>query len=110
MGGDCVFYVGDVEIIVFYVALFDEVICYAGYVVAVVDVGQFVYLAKVLFSKGIYYYSVPVLCRSGYVFYQGAEVEEVIVSFGFASCHFLLIFSDSINFKHFRDASVAKQI
>ena len=39
-----------------------------------------------------------------------AEVEEVVMSFKFASCHFLLSFSDSTNFKHFRDASVAKHI
>ena len=78
---DGVFDVCDVKVVVFYVALFDEVICYAGYVVAVVDVCKFVYLGQTLFAKGVYYYPVPVLCCSGYVFYQGAEVEEVVVSF-----------------------------
>lgn len=81
MARDGVFDVCDVKVVVFYVALFDEVICYAGDVVAMVDVGQFVYLGQTLFSKGVYYDSVPVLCCSGYVFYQGAEVEEVVVSF-----------------------------
>ena len=81
MARDSVFDVCDVEIVVFYVALFDEVVCYAGDVVAMVDVGQFIYLGQTLFAKGIYYYPVPVLCRSGYVFYQGAEVEEIVVSF-----------------------------
>ena len=81
MGGDCVFDVCDVKVVVFYVALFDEVVCYAGDVVAVVDVCKFIYLGKTLFAEGVYYYPVPVLCCSGYVFYQGAEVEEVVVSF-----------------------------
>ena len=81
VGRDGVFDVCDVEIVVFYAALFDEVVCYAGDVVAVVDVGKFVYLGQTLFSKGVYYDSVPVLCCSGHVFYQGAEVEEVVVSF-----------------------------
>lgn len=81
VGGDCVFYIGDVKVVVFYATLFDEVVCYAGDVVAVVDVSKFIYLGQTLFAKGIYYDSVPVLCCSGYVFYQGAEVEEVVVSF-----------------------------
>ena len=81
VGGDCVFDVCDVKVVVFYVALFDEVVCYAGDVVAVVDVCKFIYLGKTLFAEGVYYYPVPVLCCSGYVFYQGAEVEEVVVSF-----------------------------
>lgn len=38
MGRDGVFDVCDVKVVVFYVALFDEVVCYAGDVVAVVDV------------------------------------------------------------------------
>ena len=79
VGRDCVFYIGDVEVVVFYVALFDEVVCYAGDVVAVVDVCKFVYLGQTLFAKGVYYYPVPVLCCSGNVFNQGAEVEEVVV-------------------------------
>ena len=69
MGRDGVFDVSDVEIVVFYVALSNEVVCYAGYVVAVVDVCKFIYLGQTLFSKGVYYDSVPVLCRSGNVFY-----------------------------------------
>ena len=69
MGRDGVFDVSDVEIVVFYVALSNEVVCYAGYVVAVVDVCKFRYLGQTLFSKGVYYDSVPVLCRSGNVFY-----------------------------------------
>lgn len=81
VGRDGVFDVCDVEIVVFYVALFDDVVCYAGYVVAVVDVCKFIYLGQTLFAKGVYYDSVPVFCGSGYVFYQGAEVEEVVVSF-----------------------------
>ena len=110
MARDGVFDVCDVKVVVFYATLFDEVVCYASYVVAVVDVGQFINLGQTFFAKGVYYYPVPVLCCSGYVFYQGAEVEEVVVSFELASCHFLLSFSDSTNFRHFRDASVAKQI
>ena len=69
---DGVFDVCDVKVVVFYVALFDEVVCHAGYVVAVVDVCKFVYLGQTLFAKGVYYYPVPVLCCSGYLFYQGA--------------------------------------
>lgn len=110
MGGDCVLYVCYVKVVVFYVALFDEVVCYSCDVVAMVDVCKFVYLAQTFFSYGVDDDSVSVLCCSGNVFNQGAEVEEVVVSFKFASCHFLLSFSDSTNFKHFRDASVAKQI
>ena len=81
VGRNSVFDVCDVEVVVFYVALFDEVVCYAGDVVAVVYVGKFIYLGQTLFSKGVYYDPVPVLCCSSYVFYQGAEVEEVVVSF-----------------------------
>lgn len=75
-----------------------------------VDVGQLVYLGQALFSEGVGDDSVSVLCCSGDVFYESAEVEEVIMFFLFASCHFLLIVSDSIYDKHFREASVAKQI
>ena len=81
MGGDCVFDVCDVKVVVFYVALVEEVVCDASDVVAVVDVSQFINLGQTFFAKGVYYYPVPVLCCSGYVFYQGAEVEEVVVSF-----------------------------
>ena len=81
VGWNCVFDICDVKVVVFDLAFFDEVICYAGDVVAVVDVCKFIYLGQTLFAKGIYYDSVPVLCCSGYVFYQGAEVEEVVVSF-----------------------------
>ena len=81
MGGDCIPDICDVKVVVFYAALFDEVVCYAGDVVAMVDVGQFINLGQTLFSKGVYYDPVSVLCRSGYVFYQCAEVEEVVVSF-----------------------------
>ena len=81
VGRDGVFDVCDVKVVVFYAALFDEVVCYAGDVVAMVDVCKFVYLVKTLFAEGVDYDSVSVLCCSGYVFYQGAEVEEVVVSF-----------------------------
>ena len=90
MGWDGIFDVCDVEIVVFYVALFDEVVCYSGDVVAVVDVGKLVYLGQKLFSKGVYN--------------KSAEIEKVVMSFWLASCHFLFSFSDSTNFKHFRDA------
>ena len=40
MGWNCVFDICDVKVVVFDLAFFDEVICYAGDVVAVVDVGQ----------------------------------------------------------------------
>ena len=79
MGGDGIFDICDVEIVVFYVALLDQVVCYSCDVVAVVDVCKFVYLGQTLFAKGVYYYPVPVLCYSGNVFNQGAEVEEVVV-------------------------------
>ena len=95
VGGDCVFDVCDVKVVVFYIELFDKIICDACDVVAMVNVGQFVNLGQTFFAKSVYNNSVPVLCRSGYVFYQGAKVEEVVVSFWFASCHFLLNFSDS---------------
>ena len=52
VGRDGVSDVCDVEIVVFYVALFDEVVCYAGDVVAVVDVCKFIYLGQTLFAKG----------------------------------------------------------
>ena len=52
VGRDGVFDVSDVEIVVFYVALSNEVVCYAGYVVAVVDVCKFIYLGQTLFAKG----------------------------------------------------------
>ena len=68
MGWDGIFDVCDVEIVVFYVALFDEVVCYSGDVVAVVDVGKLVYLGQTLFSKGVYYKSAEIerlLCLSG---------------------------------------------
>ena len=81
MTRDGVFDVCDVKVVVFYSALLNQVVGNSGDVVAVIDIGQFVYFGKTLFSKGVYYYSVPVLCCSGYVFYQGAEVEEVVVSF-----------------------------
>ena len=81
MGRDCVFDVCDVKIVVFYVALFDEVVCYAGDVVAVVDVCKFIYLGQTLFAKGVDDYPVSVFCCSGNIFNQGAEVEEVVVSF-----------------------------
>ena len=81
MGGDCVFDVCDVKVVAFYIAFFDEVVCYAGDVVAVVDVCKFVYLAQALFSEGVDDDSVSVLCCSGNVFNQGAEVEEVVMSF-----------------------------
>ena len=50
VGRACVFAVCDVKIVVFYVTLFDEVICYAGDVVAVVDVCKFIYLGQTLFA------------------------------------------------------------
>ena len=76
MGWDGIFDVCDVEIVVFYVALFDEVVCYSGDVVAVVDIGKLVYLGQTLFTKGVYY--------------KSAEIEKVVMSFWLASCHFLL--------------------
>ena len=51
-------------------AFFDEVICYARDVVAMVDVGQLVYLGQALFSEGVDDDSVSVLCCSGDVFYE----------------------------------------
>ena len=81
MGGDCVFYVCDVKIVVFYAALLDKVVCYSCDVVAVVDVCKFVYLGQTFFAEGVDYDSVSVFCCSGNVFNQGAEVEEVVVSF-----------------------------
>lgn len=75
-----------------------------------VDVCQLVYLGQALFSEGVDDDSVSVLCCSGDVFYESAEVEEVVMFFLFASGHFLLSFSDSTNVRHFKDASVAKQI
>ena len=81
MARDGVFDVCDVKVVVFYATLFDEVVCYASYVVAVVDIGQFINLGQSFFAEGVDYDPVPVLCCSGYVFYQGAEVEEVVVSF-----------------------------
>ena len=81
MGGDCVFYVCDIEVVVFDVALFDEVVCYTSDIVAMVDVCMFVYLGKTFFVEGVDDDSVPVLCGSGDVFYQGAEVEKVVMSF-----------------------------
>ena len=83
MGRDCVFDVCDVEIVVFYVAFFDEVVCYTSDIVAVVGVCKFIYLGQTLFAEGVDDYPVPVLCRSGYVFYQGAEVYEFMVSYRF---------------------------
>ena len=110
MARDGVFDICDVKVVVFYATLFDEVVCYASYVVAVVDVGQLVYLGHALFSEGVDDDSVSILCCSGDVFYESAEVEEIVMFFLFASCHFLLIDSDSMYDKHFREASVAKQI
>ena len=43
VGWNCVFYVCDDEIVVFYSAFFDQVVGYSGDVVAMVDVCQFVY-------------------------------------------------------------------
>jgi hypothetical protein len=69
MGRYCIFYVSNVEVVVFYVALFDEVVCYAGDVVAMVDVSQFINLGQTLFAKCVYYNPVSVFCCSGNVFY-----------------------------------------
>lgn len=110
MGWDCIFDICDVKVVVFDLAFFDEVICYSGDVVAVVYVCQFIYLSQTLFSEGVDDDSISVLCRSGDVFYESAEVEEVVMFFLFASCHFLVIVSDSMYAKHLREASVAKQI
>ena len=81
MGRDSVFYVCDIEVVVFDVALFDEVVCYSSDIVAVVDVCKFIYLGQTFFAKGVDDDSVPVFSSSGNVFYQGAEVEEVVMSF-----------------------------
>ena len=110
MGWDCVFDIRDVKVVVFDLAFFDEVICYADNVVAVVNVGQFVYLSQALFSEGVDYDSISVLCRSCDVFYESADVEEVVMFFLFAACHFFVMVSDSMYDKHFRETSVAKQI
>jgi hypothetical protein len=48
MRGDCIFYVGDVEIVILYLTFLDEVIGYSRDVVAVVDVCQTVDLGKAL--------------------------------------------------------------
>ena len=110
MRGNCIFYVGDVEVVIFYLAFLDEVIGYSRDVVAVVDVCQTVDFSKALLPEGIYDNPIPVFRGSGDVFNQGAEVEEVVMSFKLSSCHFLLILSDSTNDKHLRDASVEKHI
>ena len=81
MTRDGVFDVCDVKIVVFYAALLDKVVCYPCDVVAVVDVCKFVYLGQTFFAEGVDYDSVSVFCCSGNVFNQGAEVEEVVVSF-----------------------------
>lgn len=61
-----------------------------------VDVGQLVYLGQALFFEGVDDDSVSVLCCSGDVFYESTEVEVVVMFFLFASCHFLLMVSDSM--------------
>ena len=81
MRGDCIFYVGDVEVVIFYLAFLDEVIGYSRDVVAVVDVCQTVDLGKAFLPSGIYDNPIPVFRGSGNVFNQGAEVEEVVMSF-----------------------------
>jgi hypothetical protein len=110
MGGNCIFDVGDIEVVILYLTFLDKVISYSRDVVAMVDVCQMENLGKALLSEGIHDDSVSVFRGSGNIFYQGAEVEEVVMSFRFTSGHFLLIFSDSTNDKHFRDASVEKHI
>ena len=100
MGWDCIFDICDVKVVVFDLTFFDEVICYSGDVVAVVDVCQFVYLSQALFSEGVDDDSVSVLCCSGDVFYQSAKVEEVVMFFLFASCHFLLMVGVSLLIAH----------
>ena len=75
VGRNSVFDVSDVEIVVFYLAFFDQVVCYACDVVAVVDVCQFVYFGETLFSKGVYYDSISVLCGSSDVFHECTDIE-----------------------------------
>ena len=70
MGRDSVFDVCDVEIVVFYAALLDKVVCYSCDVVAVVDVCKFVYLGQTFFAEGVDYDSISVFCCSGNVFNQ----------------------------------------
>ena len=67
--------VGDVKVVVFYLAFFDQIVCHTCDVVAVVDVCKFVYFGETLFSQGVYYDSISVLCGSGDVFYKCADIE-----------------------------------
>ena len=80
---NCIFGGCYVKAVVLNLAFIDEIICNAGYVVAVIDVGQFVYFGQTLFSKGIDYHSIPVLCCSCHILDQRAKVVQVIVAFGF---------------------------
>ena len=81
VGRNRIFDLCDVEIVVFNPALTNQIVCYSGYVIAVIDVSQLVYLGQTLFSKGVYYDSISVFCFSGDIFYQGTEVEQIVVSF-----------------------------